>query len=130
MTEPTERGLRLDRSLDRRLDRRSDRRASRHEPWPGRGLRSMDLRNLPLIVVLAVAGTGIGYAAAQPQHWLRGVLMLAGAMVLGGVLRLVLPARQAGLLAVRSRFVDVLCYAGSGIAIILLAAALLTRQAA
>jgi len=116
--EPTERGLRLDG------------RVPRHEPWPGRRLRNVDLRNLPLIVVLAVAGTGLGYAAAAPSHWLRGVLMLAVAMVLGGVLRLLLPARQAGLLAVRSRFVDVLCYAGSGIAIILLAVALLTRQAA
>jgi hypothetical protein len=92
---------------------------------PGRvGLRGVDLRNLPLILVLALAATGIGYAAAVPPHWLRGVLLLAVAMVLAGVLRLLLPARQAGLLAVRSRFVDVLCYAGSGVAIILLGLAL------
>jgi hypothetical protein len=90
----------------------------------GGGLRTVDLRNLPLIVVLALAATGIGYAGAVPPHWLRGVLLLAAALVLAGILRLVLPARQAGLLAVRSRFTDVLCYAGSGVAIILLGLAL------
>jgi hypothetical protein len=88
------------------------------------GLRGTDLRNLPLILVLALAATGVAYAAAVPPHWLRGVLLLAAAMVLGGVLRLVLPARQAGLLAVRSRFTDVLCYAGSGAAIVLFGLAL------
>jgi hypothetical protein len=95
-----------------------------HERPNGGGLRTIDLRNLPLIVVLALAATGIGYSAAVPRHWLRGVLLLAGAMVLAGVLRLLLPARQAGLLAVRGRVVDVLCYAGGGVAIVLLGLAL------
>ena len=95
-----------------------------HERPSGGGLRTIDLRNLPLIVVLALAATGIGYSAAVPRHWLRGVLLLAGAMVLAGVLRLLLPARQAGLLAVRGRVVDVLCYAGGGVAIVLLGLAL------
>jgi Protein of unknown function (DUF3017) len=95
-----------------------------HERPRTGGLRTMDLRNLPLIVVLALAATGIGYAAAVPPHWLRGVMVLAAAMVLAGVLRLLLPARQAGLLAIRSRFLDVLCYAGGGAAIVLLGIAL------
>ena len=95
-----------------------------HERPSGGGLRTIDLRNLPLIVVLALAATGIGYSAAVPRHWLRGVLLLAAAMVLAGVLRLLLPARQAGLLAVRGRVVDVLCYAGGGVAIVLLGLAL------
>ena len=95
-----------------------------HErPTAGR-LRTLDLRNLPLIVVLALGATGIGYAAAVPRHWLRGVLVLAGAMVLAGVLRLLLPTRQAGLLAVRSRAFDVLCYCGVGVAIVVLGLAL------
>jgi hypothetical protein len=92
-------------------------------PTGGR-LRGTDLRNLPMIVVLSLAATGIGYAGAVPPHWLRGVMLLAVAMVLAGLLRLVLPARQAGLLAVRSRFTDVLCYAGSGVGIVLLGLAL------
>lgn len=84
----------------------------------GGGLRALDLRNLPMVVVLALGGTGIAYAAAVPRHWLRGVLLLAAACGLAGVFRLLLPVRQAGLLAVRGRVVDVLCYAGLAVAII------------
>ena len=82
------------------------------------GLRAVDLRNLPILLVLALGTTGIGYAAAVPRHWLRGVLLLAAACGLAGLFRLLLPARQAGLLAVRSRVTDVLCYAGLATAII------------
>jgi len=95
-----------------------------HLRAPERGLRTVDLRNLPLVLVLALSATGIGYAAAVPRHWLRGVLVLAGAMVIAGLLRLLLPARQAGLLAVRSRAFDVLCYCGVGVAIVVLGLAL------
>jgi hypothetical protein len=95
-----------------------------HLRTPQRGLRTVDLRDLPLVLVLALSATGIGYAAAVPRHWLRGVLVLAGAMVIAGLLRLLLPARQAGLLAVRSRVFDVLCYCGVGVAIVVLGLAL------
>jgi DUF3017 family protein len=95
-----------------------------HLRTPQRGLRTVDLRNLPLVLVLTLAGTGIGYAAAVPVHLLRGVLVLAGAMIIAGLLRLLLPARQAGLLAVRSRAFDVLCYCGTGVAIVTLGLAL------
>ena len=90
---------------------------------PG-GLRTVDLRNLPIVLVLALASTGIGFSAAVPRHWLRGVLVFAGAMVIAGLLRLLLPTRQAGLLAVRSRAFDVLCYCGVGVAIVALGLAL------
>lgn len=70
-----------------------------------------------MLVVLACALGGLGYAAVVPEHWLRGVLVMAGGMVLAGLFRLMLPARQAGLLAVRGRLVDVLCYAGVGVAL-------------
>jgi hypothetical protein len=82
-----------------------------------RWLSSRDLHNAPLLVVLAFALGGLGYSAAVPEHWLRGVLVMAGAMVLAGLFRLVLPTRQAGLLAVRGRLADVLCYAGVGTAL-------------
>ena len=82
------------------------------------GMRALDLRNLPLVIVLALAGTGIAYSAATPPHWLRGVLVLAVSLVLAGLFRLVLPARQAGLLAVRSRPMDVICYLSIGVAIV------------
>jgi Protein of unknown function (DUF3017) len=88
------------------------------------GLRALDLRNLPIVLVLALGATGIGYAAAVPRHWLRGVLLLAVACGIAGVLRLLLPVRQAGLLAVRGRLTDVVCYVGLAAAIIVLGLAL------
>ena len=84
------------------------------EPQQQRGLRARDLHNLPAILVLLLAGGGIGYAGLFPEHWLRGVLFMAGALGLAGGFRLVLPARQAGWLAVRGRIVDVISYVGTG----------------
>ena len=86
-------------------------------PSPGERLRSRNLHNLPALLVLGCAAGGLTYSALMPQHWLRGVLFMAGALIMGGFFRLVLPTRQAGLLAVRGRLVDVLCYAGTGVAL-------------
>jgi Protein of unknown function (DUF3017) len=97
---------------------------TRHVRRTGGRLRRTDVRNLPLIIVLALGATGLGYASAVPPHWLRGVLLLAFALLLAGAFRLLLPVRQAGLLAVRSRITDVLCYAGGGLAIIIFGLAL------
>jgi len=91
---------------------------------PNAGLRAVDLRNLPILVVLALGATGIAYSAAVPRHWLRGVLLLAAACGLAGLFRLLLPVRQAGLLAVRSRLTDVVCYVGLAAAITTLGLAL------
>jgi len=59
-----------------------------------------------------------------PRHWLRGVLLLAFACGVAGAFRLLLPVRQAGLLAVRSRLTDVVCYVGLSVAITTLGLAL------
>ncbi len=91
---------------------------------PNAGLRALDLRNLPIVVVLALGATGIAYSAAVPRHWLRGVLLLAAACALAGMFRLLLPVRQAGLLAVRGRLADVVCYVGLAAAITALGLAL------
>jgi hypothetical protein len=88
------------------------------------GLRALDLRNLPIVLVLALGGTGIAYSAVIPRHWLRGVLLLAFACAVAGVFRLLLPVRQAGLLAVRSRLTDIVCYVGLAVAITTLGLAL------
>jgi hypothetical protein len=88
------------------------------------GLRALDLRNLPILLVLALGATGLAYSAVVPRHWLRGVLVLAVACGIAGVFRLLLPVRQAGLLAVRGRLVDVLCYGGLAVAITILGLAL------
>jgi Protein of unknown function (DUF3017) len=92
-----------------------------YRPGDGRSatdrLRSLNLHNVPALVVLACAAGGLAYAAVIPEHWLRGVLFMAGALILAGLFRLSLPIRQAGILAVRGRAVDVLCYVGSGAAL-------------
>lgn len=73
----------------------------------------------PLLGVLAVVGVGVGYAALG--HWRRAALMVAGALLMGAVLRLVLSTQMAGLLAVRRRWFDVLVMAVMGLAITVVA---------
>ena len=90
----------------------------RHGRHAARGqIRIVNLHNLPVLIVLACAVGGLAFAAVVPEHWLRGVLFMAGGLVLAGLFRLALPARQAGILAVRGRTVDVLCYVGAGAAL-------------
>ena len=62
---------------------------------------------LPAVTVVATGVAGIVYAAAF-HHWRRGLYVVAVALLLGAVLRLVLPTRRTGSLVVRSRAVDVL----------------------
>jgi len=80
----------------------------------------LELRNGAALAVLVLAGLGLAYVAVAPKHWLRGVLVMALAMGLAAVLRVVLPARQAGLLVVRSRLLDALWYAGVAAAMLIL----------
>jgi hypothetical protein len=54
----------------------------------------------------------------RPEHWLRGVLLIGGDLLLAGLLRLVLSERRAGILAVRRRAFDVICYLGLGVLVI------------
>jgi Protein of unknown function (DUF3017) len=78
--------------------------------------RTRDLRDSPFIFVLVVAAAGIAFSAF---HWRRGVEVVGLAVVLGGVLRAVVTERQAGLLAVRHRGFDVVCYVALGAAIMI-----------
>ena len=77
--------------------------------------RARDLRDTPFILVLLVAAGGVAFSTF---HWRRGVEVIGAAVVLGAVLRAVLTERQAGLLAIRHRGFDVLCYLilGGGVA--------------
>ena len=52
------------------------------------------------------------------------MLLLAFACGVAGAFRLLLPVRQAGLLVVRSRLTDVVCYVGLAVAITALGLAL------
>ena len=71
------------------------------------------LRQLPLLVVLLAVGAGL--LVLTVGHWRRGLVVVGLALVGGGLLRLLLPLRRVGFLAVRSRPVDVVLMAGVGV---------------
>jgi hypothetical protein len=62
-------------------------------------------RSLPVAAVLVVAAVGLVLIATD--HWRRGATALGAAAALAAVLRLVVPERWIGVLAVRSRVFDV-----------------------
>jgi hypothetical protein len=71
---------------------------------------------------LVVLGLGaVGIAIVWTGDWRLGIRCLAGALCFAAVLRLVLPARDAGMLAVRNRFLDTFLLGGAGVAIFFLA---------
>ena len=72
------------------------------------------------LVVLAITGVGIGIVSTG--SWRLGTRWVAGALIFAALLRLVLPRRDAGMLAVRHRLVDCVMLAGVGVALIFLAA--------
>lgn len=76
------------------------------------------LNPVPLLAVLAVLGVAMVVLATG--HWRRGSFTIGTAVLLAALLRAVLPARTAGLLAVRSRAFDVLLTLGAGVALITL----------
>ncbi|MGY1703235.1 DUF3017 domain-containing protein [Geodermatophilus sp. SYSU D00697] len=71
------------------------------------------LRQLPLLAVLV--GVAVGLLMVTVEHWRRGLVVVGLALVGGGVLRLLLPLRRVGFLAVRSRPVDVVLMVGVGV---------------
>jgi Na+-transporting NADH:ubiquinone oxidoreductase subunit NqrB len=77
------------------------------------------LNEVPVVVVLAVGAAGL--VLTGQGYWRRGLLVVAASLLLAALLRLALPTRRAGLLAVRSKLVDVLTLGGFGSAMLLLA---------
>ncbi len=80
------------------------------------------MAQVPYIAVGLVVAAGL--VLVTFAYWRRGVVTIGAAMALAGLLRLLLPARRAGLLSVRSRGFDVAAYvflavalAGIGLAI-------------
>ncbi|QYN34980.1 DUF3017 domain-containing protein [Pseudonocardia sp. DSM 110487] len=82
-------------------------------------LRSRVPVYVPMTFVLLIAGTGM--VRTLTQHWREGAVLLGGALIVAAVLRLLLPTDRVGLLAIRSRPIDVLCYGGLGTVIAVLA---------
>jgi Protein of unknown function (DUF3017) len=85
---------------------------------PGRRALRAATRDIPYLLVIAVLVVGFAVVRLVPSHWLRGVLIIGGDLIGAGLLRLLLPTRRAGILAVRSRGFDVVCYVGLGVLVI------------
>ena len=71
------------------------------------------LRQVPLLLVLVAVAVGL--LAVAFEHWRQGLVIAGVALVGGGALRLLLPVRRVGFLAVRSRPVDVVLLVGAGV---------------
>ncbi|GAA1418587.1 hypothetical protein GCM10009601_14220 [Streptomyces thermospinosisporus] len=74
-------------------------------------------RQWPILAVLLTVGLGLLLTALDAFRW--GTLLVGAALVAGAVLRWLVP--DVGMLAVRSRFTDILTYGVLGTAIVLLA---------
>jgi hypothetical protein len=77
------------------------------------------LHELPLALV--ISGVALGLVVIGLHHFRWGNLVIAGSLLAGALLRLVLPTRRAGLLAVRARFTDVVTMAVMGAGLLVLA---------
>ena len=76
------------------------------------------VRQAPLLAALIALGAGL--LLVTLGYWRRGLVVIGLAMTGTAALRLVLPLRRVGLLAVRSRWADVLMLAGAGLALTVL----------
>ncbi|MFF1320620.1 MULTISPECIES: DUF3017 domain-containing protein [Streptomyces] len=74
-------------------------------------------RQWPVLVVLGLAGVGLLVTALDAFRF--GTLLVGGALLAGAVMRWLLPS--VGMLAVRSRFTDIVTYGVLGLAIVMLA---------
>jgi hypothetical protein len=80
------------------------------------------VRQLPLLAVLVAVGVGL--LLVTFAHWRRGLVVVGIALLGAALLRLLLPVRRVGFLAVRSRPVDVVLLAGAGFALTVIALAI------
>ncbi|GGN24373.1 DUF3017 domain-containing protein [Streptomyces fuscichromogenes] len=115
-----------DRSHEQGAGRRTTRRfplftRDTARPEGGGRAASGDLpapaRQWPLLVVLAAVGVGL--LLTSLDQFRVGALLIGAALLAGAVLRWILPS--VGMLAVRSRFTDIVTYGVLGLAIVLLA---------
>ncbi|MDX3237958.1 DUF3017 domain-containing protein [Streptomyces sp. ME03-5709C] len=74
-------------------------------------------RQWPILVVCGVVLLGLVLVAADVTR--AGLVLLGSGLLLGGLMRWLLPS--VGMLAVRSRFTDVITYGVLGVLIVLLA---------
>ena len=80
------------------------------------------LRQLPLLVVLVAVAVGL--LLVTFEHWRRGLVVMGLALIGAALLRALLPVRRVGFLAVRSRPIDVVLLAGTGVTLTVVALAI------
>jgi hypothetical protein len=73
------------------------------------------IRQLPLLAVLVMVG--VGMVVVTVGHWRSGIVIIGLALMGAALLRLLLPVRRVGFLAVRSRPMDVVLLAAAGLAL-------------
>jgi hypothetical protein len=76
-------------------------------------------KELPLLVVLGLLLFGLVLAAGL-DRWRFGSFMMGLALCFGAICRLSLPARQAGLLVVRSKVIDAAVMLALGFGLVIL----------
>lgn len=78
----------------------------------------------PVLVVVAGVLTGLLISVFGRDTWRLGGLVIGCSLLVGAVIRIVLPEREAGLLQVRSRGFDSTVLIIGGVAIVALAIAI------
>ena len=73
-----------------------------------------------LFYLAVLIATGLGIWIAWSGDWRLGIKWVGAALILAGLVRLLLRQRDAGMLAVRKRWIDVLMFTGVGAALIFL----------
>ena len=75
------------------------------------------------LYILVLLATAVGIWITWREHeWRLGIRVVAGALAAASALRLVLPQRDAGMLAVRPRLFDVVLVGSIAVALFVLAA--------
>jgi hypothetical protein len=77
------------------------------------------VRQLPLLAVLVAVGVGL--LLVTFDHWRRGLVVIGLTLIAAALLRLLLPVRRVGFLAVRTRVTDVLLLGGAGLTLTVMA---------
>ena len=88
------------------------------QPEPAPRRYPSTIGGLFYLVVLVAAGLGIWIAWSG--DWRFGIKWVGAALIFAGLVRLLLRQRDAGMLAVRHRWVDVLMLMGTGAVLIVL----------
>ncbi|WP_241840093.1 DUF3017 domain-containing protein [Frankia sp. CcI49] len=109
-----------------RPDRSGPPRAERHEgsEGPSGGPRSSgppsNGRFGKVLFVAVLGGVTLGLLLVTQDYWRRGLLTVGGVLLVASALRLCLPTRKVGMLAVRGRLFDTVTLVVLGLAVIVL----------